>query len=628
MLELSLNQVMKLMGTNLILENVNFHVYEGDRVGIIGANGSGKSTILKLIAGIIKLKLFPGSWSPGYDYGFISRPKNARIGYLDQMPHYEKTWTVYDVLKDAFKDVIALEQEMRILEGKMATAEAVDLESMMFRYGEITHQFEAYGGYEMNEKINKVCTGMKFSKAFLNLDFSSLSGGEKTKVEMARLLILQPEILLLDEPTNHLDIEVAEWLEVYLKAYRGIVMVVSHDRHFLDVVTNKILEIEFKTTQMYTGNYSAYKYQKDELLRIQAADYKEQQKQIKSMKKQIQELRQWAMKSDNNKFFQRAASIQIKLDKMKLIPKPVFEKRNLRLDLSFEKRSGNETIVIKNVSKSYGQPLLSNASALIHYGDRVALVGRNGCGKSTLIKMLMKDVQPDSGEIRLGASVDVAYLPQHIVFDNEEVSVLTCFRDNFLIHEGPAREYLAQFMFYGKSVFTEVKGLSGGERIRLKLAILLYKEVNVLILDEPTNHLDIETIETIEAALSEYKGTILFVSHDRYFINTTAEKILAIENGQLKTYDTYSSYRHKNVVQPKKEVKSKKVRKIEPIKKKNPERFETDILMLEKELNVIEKEMISYGSDYEKLQALQQNKEALMLQLNDMYQAWEEEIEK
>ena len=618
MLELSLNKIMKHMGTTLILEDVNFHVYEGDIVGIIGENGSGKSTILKLIAGIEKLKLFPGSWSPGYDYGWISLPKKARVSYLDQMPNYEGTYTVREVIHLAFSEVYKLETELRTLELKMS--ENDDLENVLNRYGKVSSQYEALDGYNTDEKIARVITGMKFTESFLNQKFSSLSGGEKTTVELAKTLALQPEILLLDEPTNHLDVEVIEWLEKYLKSYKGIVMVVSHDRYFLDEVTNKTLEIEFLTTKMYKGNYSAYKYQKDEILRIQDADYHEQQNLIKSMKKQIQELRQWAMKSDNNKFFQRAASIQIKLDKMKIIKKPVFEKRNMRLDLSVLERSGKEAIIIEHLSKAYDKVVLDDISALIGYGNHVALVGANGSGKSTIIKLLMGSETEDSGTIRLGANVKVGYLPQHITFHNELLSVLDLFRESFVIHEGPAREYLAKFMFYGKDVFTEVKGLSGGERIRLKLAMLLYQNINMLILDEPTNHLDIETIETLEKALETFDGTLLFVSHDRYFINRLAKQCLALKDGKLIPYENYQSYRQSiTVVKDKKKTEIKKTPLNQKLSKSVD--YEKELILLEEAYIDIEEQMMK-NTDYQHLMKLEEDKNLLSKKIEILYEQW------
>lgn len=616
MLELSMNQIMKHMGTNLILKDVNFNVYEGDRVGLIGANGSGKSTILKLIAGIIKLELFHGSWSPGYDYGFISLPSHAKVAYLDQMPAYEEELSVRDVLYLAFKEALDLERQMRKLENQMGDLQGVALDKLMDKYARIMHEFEVRGGYDMHEKVAKICSGFNFSDTFLNQAFDDLSGGEKTSVELGKLLVHEPEILLLDEPTNHLDTASIEWLENFLKEYKGIVMIVSHDRYFLDQVTNKTLEIEDLTTIMYNGNFSKYKYLKDEKLRIQAADYKEQQKLIKSMKKQIQNLRQWAQQSDNNKFYQRAASIQIKLEKLEKIKRPVFERPNMRLSFKDQMRSGNEVIKIEGLYKSFkDKVLLNDADAMIYHGERIALIGPNGCGKSTLVKMIMNEEEADKGTLKVGASTHIAYLPQEITFEDESLSALETFRSNLTIEVGQAREYLAKYMFYGKRVFTEVSGLSGGERIRLKLAMLLYHDVNVLILDEPTNHLDIDSIETLEEALESFAGTLLFVSHDRYFIEKMSDRLLSFKNGHLLSLDHLSEVNVEEVVVEKKKRKAKTARVIQP-------NYEKKIEQLEEDIATIHQDMMTYSNDADKLNDLYQEKCRLEEEINQLYDLW------
>lgn len=656
MLEVSLNQLMKHMGTRLILKDINFSVYENDRVGLIGANGSGKSTILKLIAGIEKLKLFPGSWSPGYDYGWISVPRSARVGYLDQLPTYEASMTVKDVIDKAFEEVYKIEKDLRYLETKMAKSEGEDLEKILRNYGKLSDRFESLGGYEVKEKTAKVCTGLGLTDAFLNQLYSALSGGEKTRVELGKLLIEQPEILLLDEPTNHLDTSSIEWLEAFLIKYKGIVMVVSHDRAFLDAVTNKTLEIEYLTTYLYNGNYSKYKYLKDEKLRVQLDHYNEQKKQIESMEKQVRELREWANKSDNNKFYQRAQSIQIKLDKMVRIKKPIFKRKNMRLSFDDVSRSGKDVIRATQVSKSFGQKVILNQTdLLVRYGERVALLGENGCGKSTFVKLLQKELIPDHGVIELGDSVQSAYLPQVIRFEDENKTVLDTFRADEIIEEGKAREYLAKFMFYGKTVYTHVGGLSGGERIRLKLAKLLYKKVNLLILDEPTNHLDIESIETLEEALDNFTGTILFISHDRAFIKRASKRILSIEDGKLvsymKGYDHYRDFtKAKNnaldgpVNTPQGHTESQgkqKQRLMNPTKmnssKINKKSSKPKSINIEKEISKIEEEityletaleetvelMEKHAKDHERLEELYKNRLKIENELGIAWQKYE-----
>lgn len=627
MFELSFNQVDKHMGTTLILKNINFHIYEGERVGIIGANGCGKSTILRLIAGLEPLNVYAGSWSPGYDFGWIAMPRLASVAYLDQSPIYAEHFKVIDVLNLAFEEVFELEHQMRELEKQMQVTEGDVLDKILMKYSDLSQLYELKGGYNTKEKLGKVCSGLKFDEAYLERPFHLLSGGEQTTVGLGKLLIDSPDILLLDEPTNHLDTDSIEWLEGFLNSYHGIVIVVSHDRYFLDNVVKKIIEIEDLEATTYKGNYSEYVKQKDELMRIQFDNFKEQKKKIEAMEKTIKDLRAWAVKADNKKFFRRAASIQIKLNKMKRIKRPIFERPNMRLDLNSESRSGNETIKATGVNKSYAdKTLFKDANLMINYGERVALVGANGSGKTTFLKMLLGDVESDAGELSLGASVKLAYLPQVITFNNEEHTVLECFRDEVVIPEGKGREYLAKYMFYGKTVFTKVKELSGGERIRLKMAKLLFTDVNLLVLDEPTNHLDIESIETIEDALENFNGTIFFISHDRYFINKVGQRIVAIEKNQLKSYD--GSYGEYKKIKPEKAlalVVSKKIPKVvkpDLTSEKITKKFETTMNELEVKIQTLDAEMASC-TDYQMLANMHQDKVALEQSLEEVWYEWD-----
>lgn len=541
MFDISLDGVKKYMDSTLVLKNITFMVNGGEKAGIIGENGSGKTTILKLIAGKLKLNHCAGypfaPVPPGYDEGFVVKPDTCVCAYLDQMPEYGEGLKVIDVLNLAFEEVQEIEKDMRKLEEEMKVLIDHDLDAVLKKYSKLSELYELKGGYETAEKVNRICKGLKFEESFLRQEFNLLSGGEKTTVVLGKLLIDNPDILLLDEPTNHLDMESVEWLEEYLKNYKGTVIIVSHDRYFLDHVVTKIIEIEDKISVTYKGNYSQYVLFKEDKLRIQNDNYKEQQKKINSMEKSVKELRDWAQRADNNKFFKRAASMQIKLDKMERVEKPVFEKRNMKLNFSTSERSGNVTIQAVNLSKGFGDKmLLKETGLLVNYGERVALIGANGSGKTTFLKMLLGEETPDEGYVKLGANVRTAYLPQKISFDNEDLTVLDCFREDLMILEGKAREYLAKFMFYGGNVYKKIKHLSGGEKIRLKLSKLLYEDINLLILDEPTNHLDTVSIETLEKALEGFKGTIFFISHDRYFINKIGERVIAIEEKNFKSY--------------------------------------------------------------------------------------------
>lgn len=639
MFELTLSNVKKYMDATLVLKNISFQVYSGEKVGIVGVNGSGKSTLLKLIAGIEPMNYYPGypkCSSFGYDEGFINLPREAAVAYLEQMPQYDEDLRVIDILNLAFKEVRGIENEIHRLEEKMKSLEGDALEKAMKQYSNLVQLYEIKDGYDIEEKLGKVCTGLKFGESFLNRDFSLLSGGEKTTVVLGKLLMDNADILLLDEPTNHLDMDSVEWLEGYLKNYKGIVIVVSHDRYFLDNVVTKIVEIEDKEAFTYKGNYSEYARQKEENLRIQYENFREQQKKITSMEKTIKDLRDWAARADNNKFFRRAASMQIKLDKMERIDKPVLEKQNMKLNLNASERSGKETIKAEGLLKSFGDKIIfKDADLLISYGERAALIGPNGCGKTTFLKLLLGEEQSDAGTAELGDGVMAAYLPQKITFNNEDITVLDCFREDLSIPEGKAREYLSKFMFYGSSVFKKVKQLSGGERIRLKLARLLYEDINLLILDEPTNHLDIASIETFEEALEDFKGTIFFISHDRYFINKISERVIAVENYTFKSYpgnyDYYKSIKDelklKQQVYEKPAVKAEKVkrpRNIDENKKKEAEKLklEVNIESLENEIKDIEWTMAANESDYEKLYELYSRKDELNKELDKVMKLW------
>jgi len=643
MFELSLKGIKKYLDGHLILKNITFDVYAGEKVGIVGENGGGKSTILKLIAGIEPMHYWPGypqTSSPGYDEGLIHLPNGAGAAYLQQIPDYPQGVTVRDVLNLAFEEVRELETKMRQLEEAMKEIQGEALEKALKEYSSLTEAYEAKGGYQTDEKLKKIITGLQFNEAFLQKEFSILSGGEKTTVVLGKLLIDQPDILLLDEPTNHLDLQAIQWLEGYLKSYNGIVLVVSHDRYFLDHVVTKIVEVEGKKSITYKGNYSAYAAQWAENVRIQYEQYCEEQKRIRGMEEQVKQLRDWALRADNNKFFKRAASIQTKLEKMDRIEKPVMNKKNMRLNINGDGRSGKQTIMAESLTKDFeDKEIFKGAELLISYGERVALIGPNGSGKTTFLKMLLGEENPDQGMVKIGEGVTAAYLPQEIVFTNENLTVLDCFREDLFIDEGKAREYLAKFMFFGSSVFNKVKHLSGGEKIRLKLARMLYDDINLIILDEPTNHLDIASIEKFEEVLKDFKGTVFFISHDRYFINEVAERVVAIEDkafaNYIGNYEEYKSVKDQEKekiqegqeTQEDREAKAKKLKKPRQRDKEKDEeaektKLEAVVEKLEREITEIDEAMTAIGSDYQELSELYEKKEMLNQTIEQTMEKW------
>lgn len=627
MVELFFNNIRKFLGVNKIFEDVNFQIYSGERVGIVGVNGCGKSTILKLIAGIIEMTRD--------DSGDIFITRGAKSAYLDQLPDYEEKIIARDVLHEAFEDLYIKEKELKNLEKAMDTLRGEGLERALKEYSRLRIEYEAEGGYQQEEKLSKICEGLNLTEEFLDRKFNVLSGGEKTTVILGKILLQNPDILLLDEPTNHLDMRSVEWLESYLKNYKGIVIVVSHDRYFLDNVVTKIIEIEDGYSEIYKGNYSSYVKQKEDNLLIEFENYKEQQKKIAAMEKTIKNLRDWAARGDNVKFYRRAASMQKSLDKMEKLEKPK-EKKAVKLSFSEAERSGNEVFVVRELNKSFNDKLIFKGANLnVRYGTRTALIGDNGSGKTTLIKLLLGDDTAESGVLKVGESVKLAYLPQNIEFNNENATVLEAFRENFSILEGKAREYLSKFMFYGADVFKKVCQLSGGERVRLKLSILLNNDINLLILDEPTNHLDIPSIENLEEALENFKGTIFFVSHDRYFINDISDHIIAIENNEFKAYegnyDDYKLEKSKTEVEIVKEKKIKKEKTKKPVTvdirkslQREVDKLEGKIVEFEESLATLSKEMEEAQADYERLNELYSNKVELQKRLDETIALWEE----
>lgn len=530
MIELSLNKVVKSFGFKRVLEEFDLELKTGERVALIGPNGSGKTTIFKMIMG----EETPTS-------GMISVRKGATLGMLSQIPKvYSDDITVLDVLKSGKKQVYDVEKRLRDIESKLSTSTPDKLDSILKTYGELQELFENIGGYLLETNLSKVCNGFKIGEEMLTRKYNTLSGGEKTIVNFATLILSEPSILLLDEPTNHLDIDTLEWLEEYLSNYKGSILISSHDRYFLDKVTNKTILIDRGKSETFFGNYSYYLVENERRIMAEFAEFKDQQKQIAAMKASIKKLQEFGRLASpgGESFFKRAASIQKRLDNLELLDKPE-EKKDLPLDFQIEGRSGKDVLSIEELSVIIGDKVLfDGANLYIRFGEKACLMGKNGSGKSTLIKMILGigDGEQLDGEIKIGSNVKIGYLPQEIKFDNENATILDTARKFYSGDETHLRASLAKFLFYSDNVFKRVGSLSGGEKVRLKLFELIQKKANFLILDEPTNHIDIDTREMLEEALNEYNGTILFVSHDRYFIDKVSQTTFEIEDEKITKY--------------------------------------------------------------------------------------------
>ncbi|ABK83625.1 ABC transporter, ATP-binding protein [Bacillus thuringiensis str. Al Hakam] len=622
----SVNNVTKSFGGNIIFENISLEIKNGERVGLVGRNGSGKTTIFQLLTGMESL-----------DAGAIHMKKGTRIGHVAQIPKFDESMTVYEVLSSAFKTEKELEREMRTLEKDMAEEQEPSvLQKLMERYGVIQEKFAFLGGYEIEANIIKVANGLQVTELFPR-SFLELSGGEQTKVSLAYMLLQKPDLLLLDEPTNHLDLFAVEWLEQFLKEYNGTVMVISHDRYFLDEVVTKIFDLEDGEIHVYHTNYSRFVEEKEERLLQEFQAYQEQQKKIKKMKEAIKRLREWANQANppNEGLHKRARSMERALERMQKLKKPILERKQMGLQFEGQDRSGKDVVVMKEVSKGFADhPLFNEVNLHVRFQERAAIVGRNGTGKTTLLKLLLEQIEPDAGEIRIGSSVKIGYLSQH-AYGNRKSNVLEAFREYVAVTEGEARHILAKFLFYGPAVFKKVTQLSGGEKMRLRLAQLMYQDINFLILDEPTNHLDIESREVLEEALEQYNGTILAVSHDRYFLNKLFEKTYWIDEHKLFEFaGNYAWARQKweerletQVI--KQQRQGRKSIETAPVKKKearNIEEIETELMHVEEDIYTLECKM-EHVVDVEMLEQLYEEKTKKELLRAELYNELENIVE-
>ena len=611
-----------------ILDGLTFQVDSGERVGLLGPNGCGKTTFLRILTG----EVHP-------DEGDIVVAPNKRMGLISQIPVYPAGYTVEDVLDTAFAPLRQMEEEMADLSKRMEAGESDP--ALLSRYDKLSAAFQAGGGYETDTNKNKVCSGLSIPQDMRERPFDMLSGGEKTRVNLARLILEDTDILLLDEPTNHLDLRATEWLEEYLDKFKGTVLAVSHDRWFLDKVVRRVVEIQEGKAEFYSGNYSFYAVEKERRYEEKLKQYEKEQAKIQQLEKAAEQLRIWAY-SGNDKIFKRAQSMEKRIERMRTTDKP---KKDRKMSVRFGEREfrGDEVLSVKGLSKGFGgRTLFAGVDLEVEGGERIALLGDNGAGKSTLIKIIMGEEEPDSGKLRKGPTVKVGYLPQIIHFDHPERTLVDTMLYDLDCTAQTARNRLASFKFRGEDVFKPVSALSGGEQSRLRLCMLMDSKINLLILDEPTNHLDIQSREWIEEAVEEYEGNLLFVSHDRYFIDRFATRIWMLEGGKITdfkgTYQEYLAAKEKGRLDAAgpAQVGGPSAKGVPPEKKDKPKR-PGGTKNLEKEVNAaeravgaaeermydLEQEIQEASADYLKLQELYQQREALEDELAHLYAVWE-----
>ena len=531
---LACQNISKSFGTDTIIQNVSFHVEDNEKTAIVGINGAGKSTLLKIIVG----ELAP-------DSGEVTVAKGKTIGYLAQYQDKDSNETIYNEVLHACDALIEKEEKLRKMEEDMQHVSADELEKYMEQYNRFSHAFELEGGLTFRSEINGVLKGLGFSENDFGKKMSELSGGQKTRVALGRLLVTKPDIIMLDEPTNHLDMASIAWLENYLLNYKGAVIIVAHDRYFLDRIVTKVVEISRHT--VFPGNYTAYARQKEIQRESLLRQYYNQQREIKHQEEVISKLKSF----NREKSIKRAESREKALDKIERIEKPIDEKTDMHITLEPEITSGNDVLSVKGLSKSYEHKLFSNIDFQIKRGEKVALIGNNGTGKTTILKIINGIVDADAGEIKLGSNVEIGYYDQEHQNLDPDKTLFDEIADAYPnLKATKIRNVLAAFLFTDDDVFKRIRDISGGERGRVSLAKLMLSNANFLILDEPTNHLDIMSKEILESAINSYTGTVLYVSHDRYFINKTASRILDLENETILNYiGNYDYYLEKKEVQ-------------------------------------------------------------------------------
>lgn len=643
MIMLSCNNVSKSFGVETILEDISFSVNEGDKIGIVGVNGTGKTTLFKVITGI-----FP------HDKGDIFTSKNCRLGYLEQNTNFYSEKTIYDEVVSVFSDLIEAEKELRSLEHQIASLSAKEsssgdqLKKAMDTYGKKYEEFEKKNGYAYKSEVRGTLKGLGFSDEEMNKAVNVLSGGEKTRVLLAKLLLSKPSLLLLDEPTNHLDADAIEWLEAFLRSYEETIMIISHDRYFLDQSVNRIFEMENKRLTSYNGNYTDYQKQAKINREIRLRQYENQQRDIKKQEESIERLKAYG----REKHLKRARSKEKMLDKVDRLDKPQELRKKARFNFVLRHHSGNDVLKAQGLGKSFGdRKLFEGVDFDLYRGEKVALIGPNGVGKSTLFKIIMGDESQDQGEYKLGQGVDIAYFHQEQKSLNLENSIIDeVWDDNPHMTQTEVRNLLGAFLFEGEDVFKSIRSLSGGERARVAILKLILSKSNLLLLDEPTNHLDIDSKEVLEDALKEYEGTLLTISHDRYFLNTVVDRILVLKPNGIEEYlGNYEYYQNKKKEESEKsylaemedlpsktKTQIKEERRREKELKKNENKAKKLIKDIEVEIELLEKQI--GGLDYmlcqeevytspERTREVNQEKSDLEKRLSKLYEKWEQIVE-
>ena len=643
MIMLSCNNVSKSFGVETILEDISFSVNEGDKIGIVGVNGTGKTTLFKVITGIFL-----------HDKGDIFTSKNCRLGYLEQNTNFYSEKTIYDEVVSVFSDLIEAEEELRSLEHQIASLSAKEsssgdqLKKAMDTYGKKYEEFEKKNGYAYKSEVRGTLKGLGFSDEEMNKAVNVLSGGEKTRVLLAKLLLSKPSLLLLDEPTNHLDADAIEWLEAFLRSYEETIMIISHDRYFLDQSVNRIFEMENKRLTSYNGNYTDYQKQAKINREIRLRQYENQQRDIKKQEESIERLKAYG----REKHLKRARSKEKMLDKVDRLDKPQELRKKARFNFVLRHHSGNDVLKAQGLGKSFGdRKLFEGVDFDLYRGEKVALIGPNGVGKSTLFKIIMGDESQDQGEYKLGQGVDIAYFHQEQKSLNLENSIIDeVWDDNPHMTQTEVRYLLGAFLFEGEDVFKSIRSLSGGERARVAILKLILSKSNLLLLDEPTNHLDIDSKEVLEDALKEYEGTLLTISHDRYFLNTVVDRILVLKPNGIEEYlGNYEYYQNKKKEESEKsylaemedlpsktKTQIKEERRREKELKKNENKAKKLIKDIEVEIELLEKQI--GGLDYmlcqkevytspERTREVNQEKSDLEKRLSKLYEKWEQIVE-